>query len=298
MAAGGWRVLQANSHGLTMYVPPSGSFIAALAPYCAIFNSWLEKKICEGRGVAMEVALESNGFFIGIEYLATFCCGMVGGLAAVRKGYDIFAILVTTWLTALGGGIIRDVLLGALPPAGVSDKGLVITALLAAVAVAIIYPEADKLKWSMLSLDALALGLYAVNGTSKAMMYHMSGTTAVFLGMFTALGGGLIRDMLINEVPMVIRDKHWYAVPSAVGCVLTVLVCKGVNEGIVSFPAEVLLDVLIVVLMVAMRLISVFFDIQLPGALARHNTYLPSEAKYLKRPVIHPDRNDDDIKRK
>ena len=222
----------------------------------------------------MEVALESNGFFIGIEYLATFCCGMVGGLAAVRKGYDIFAILVTTWLTALGGGIIRDVLLGALPPAGVSDKGLVITALLAAVAVAIIYPEVDKLKWSMLSLDALALGLYAVNGTSKAMMYHMSGTTAVFLGMFTALGGGLIRDMLINEVPMVIRDKHWYAVPSAVGCVL------------------------IVVLMVAMRLISVFFDIQLPGALARHNTYLPSEAKYLKRPVIHPDRNDDDIKRK
>ena len=179
----------------------------------------------------MEVALESNGFFIGIEYLATFCCGMVGGLAAVRKGYDIFAILVTTWLTALGGGIIRDVLLGALPPAGVSDKGLVITALLAAVAVAIIYPEVDKLKWSMLSLDALALGLYAVNGTSKAMMYHMSGTTAVFLGMF-------------------------------------------------------------------MRLISVFFDIQLPGALARHNTYLPSEAKYLKRPVIHPDRNDDDIKRK
>lgn len=298
MAAGGWRVLQANSHGLTMYVPPSGSFIAALAPYCAIFNSWLEKKICEGRGVAMEVALESNGFFIGIEYLATFCCGMVGGLAAVRKGYDIFAILVTTWLTALGGGIIRDVLLGALPPAGVSDKGLVITALLAAVAVAIIYPEVDKLKWSMLSLDALALGLYAVNGTSKAMMYHMSGTTAVFLGMFTALGGGLIRDMLINEVPMVIRDKHWYAVPSAVGCVLTVLVCKGVNEGIVSFPAEVVLDVLIVVLVVVMRLISVFFDIQLPGALARHNTYLPSEAKYLKRPVIHPDRNDDDIKRK
>ena len=72
----------------------------------------------------MEVALESNGFFIGIEYLATFCCGMVGGLAAVRKGYDIFAILVTTWLTALGGGIIRD---GAarsrFRPAGVYRQG-------------------------------------------------------------------------------------------------------------------------------------------------------------------------------
>ena len=163
----------------------------------------------------MSVALESNAFFWGIEYLATFCCGMCGGLAAVRKGYDIFAILVTTWLTALGGGIIRDVLLGIAPPVGVSDKGLVIVALLASVAVAVCHPEINRLKWSMLSLDALALGLYAVNGTSKAMMYHTSGMTAVFLGMFTALGGGLIRDMLINEVPMVIRDKHWYAVPSA-----------------------------------------------------------------------------------
>ena len=81
----------------------------------------------------MSVALESNAFFWGIEYLATFCCGMCGGLAAVRKGYDIFAILVTTWLTALGGGIIRDVLLGIAPPVGVSDKGLVIVALLASV---------------------------------------------------------------------------------------------------------------------------------------------------------------------
>ena len=203
----------------------------------------------------------------------------------MRKGYDIFAILVTTWLTALGGGIIRDVLLGIAPPVGVSDKGLVIVALLASVAVAVCHPEINRLKWSMLSLDALALGLYAVNGTSKAMMYHTSGMTAVFLGMFTALGGGLIRDMLINEVPMVIRDKHWY--------VLTVLVCKGVDAGIVSFPAEVVLDLLIVALMVSMRLVSVIFDIQLPGALVRHNTYLPSEAKYLKRPVIHSDKDSD-----
>lgn len=81
--------------------------------------------------------------------------------------------------------------------------------------------------------------------------------------------------MLINEVPMVIRDKHWYAVPSIVGCVLTVLVCKGVDAGVVGFAAEVTLDVLIVALMVAMRLLSVMFDIQLPGALVRHNTYLP-----------------------
>ncbi len=170
-------------------------------------------------------------------------------------------------------------LLGVSPPVGVSDKGLVITALLAAITVAVAHPEINKLKWSMLTLDALALGLYAVNGTSKAMMYHMSGITAVFLGMFTALGGGLIRDMLINEVPMVIRDKHWYAVPSAVGCVLTVIVCKGVDAGIIDFATEEILDVLIVALMVGMRLVSVIFDIQLPGALTRHTAHLPENAK-------------------
>ena len=113
----------------------------------------------------MEVALESNGFFIGIEYLATFCCGMVGGLAAVRKGYDIFAILVTTWLTALGGGIIRDVLLGALLPQRL-DK-LVITALLAAVAVASFIPKSTSSNVHAV-IGRAGIGLYAVNGTSKA----------------------------------------------------------------------------------------------------------------------------------
>ena len=76
-----------------------------------------------------QVALESNTFFLIIEYIAILCCGMVGGLSAIRKGYDLFAILITAWLTALGGGIVRDVMLGAVPPVGIADKGFVFTAL-------------------------------------------------------------------------------------------------------------------------------------------------------------------------
>ena len=64
--------------------------------------------------MTVTVTLESNGFFMGIEYVAVFCCGLLGGLAAIRKGYDLFAILLTAWLTALGGGIVRDVILGHL----------------------------------------------------------------------------------------------------------------------------------------------------------------------------------------
>ena len=175
------------------------------------------------------LALESNAFFMGIEYLAVFCSGLMGGLCAVRKNYDLFAMLITAWLTALGGGIIRDVMLGSLPPVGISDRGFVLTALVSGLAIAVIHPEVDKLRWSMLTIDALAVGLFAVNGTSKALDLGTSGMTAVFMGMFTALGGGLVRDMLLNDVPMIIRDKHLYAVPSAVGCVLTVFVCRGVQ---------------------------------------------------------------------
>lgn len=223
----------------------------------------------------MGAILESNPFFMAIEYVAVLCCGMVGGLSAVRKHYDLFAIVVTAWLTALGGGIIRDVLLGALPPVGISDRGFVLTGLLSGLLVAVIHPEVDKLKWSMLTLDALALALFAVNSTEKAMMYGMSGMTSVFLGMAAALGGGLIRDMLLNEVPVVIRDKHWYAVPSAVGCVLTVFVCKARDAGFIGSVAETALGVAIVVLVVALRLLSVRFNLTVPGAVARHNAHLP-----------------------
>ena len=73
----------------------------------------------------MQVALENNIVFVVIDYLAILCWGLSGGLAAIRKGYDIFTIMLCGWLTALGGGLVRDVMLGALPPVGITDKGYV-----------------------------------------------------------------------------------------------------------------------------------------------------------------------------
>lgn len=119
----------------------------------------------------MEIALQSTPFFQAVEYLAIFSCGMAGGLTAVRKRYDVSSIIIIAWITALGGGIIRDVLLGALPPVGISDMGSVLTAFAAGAVTAVVHPEVDKLKWSMITIDALALGLFAVNGTSKALLY-------------------------------------------------------------------------------------------------------------------------------
>ncbi|MDO4913569.1 MAG: TRIC cation channel family protein [Bifidobacteriaceae bacterium] len=235
----------------------------------------------------MGIALESNNFLLLIEYVATFCAGMVGGLAAVRKGYDLIAIIVTAWLTALGGGIIRDVMLGALPPIGISDRWFVCVALASGVAVAIIHPEVDRLKWTMLSLDALALALFSVIGTSKAMLFHTSGQNAVFMGLFTAMGGGFIRDMLLNEVPFALRDKHWYVVPSAIGSVCTVFVCKSAAVGSINLEEEIILDLLIVAVIVALRLLSVKFNFIVPGALERKHSYLPGEFRTVGRLRFH-----------
>lgn len=216
-----------------------------------------------------KVALESNAFFVTIEYFATFFCGMVGGMAAVRKGYDLFAILTASYMTGLGGGIIRDICLGALPPVGISDCGFVFTAIASGIAVAIFHPEVEKHEWMVTMFDALALGMFAVNGAGKALTLNMSGMTAVFLGMITAVGGGIIRAVLLNETPMVIADRHWYAFPAAFGAVSTVIVWKCLKAGLISFHAEIILDSLIVILIVIMRMVSIELDLRMPGALRR-----------------------------
>ncbi|PLS23834.1 TRIC cation channel family protein [Bifidobacterium imperatoris] len=236
----------------------------------------------------MQVALESNAVFLGIEYLAILCWGLSGGLAAIQKGYDIFSIMLCGWLTALGGGLFRDVMLGDLPPVGITDKGFVLTTLFSGAIAVVAHPEIRQLKWTMIVVDALGLGLFAVNGTAKALAFGTSGMTAIFLGMFTALAGGLIRDIFLGDVPMIIRDRHLYAIPSFVGCILTVLAWRGSEHGFFDMRSEMVLDVLIVVVVVLIRVLSVAFNVTMPGAVPRTHVYLPGEKRYLQRPDITP----------
>ncbi len=110
--------------------------------------------------------------------------------------------------------------------------------------------------------------------------------TAVFLGMFTALAGGLIRDIFIGDVPMIIRDKHLYAVPSFIGCILTVLVWRGVSYGWFDMRSEMLLDVLIVIIVVALRLLSVGFNVT-SARCRRTSSRLPAQRKPISQAPGH-----------
>lgn len=110
--------------------------------------------------------------------------------------------------------------------------------------------------------------------------------TAVFLGMFTTPTGGPIRDIPTGDVPIATQDKYLYTIPSFIGCILTVLVRRGVSCDRFDMYSEMLLDVLIVIIVVALRLLLVGFNVTLSGAVERHRVYLPSESRYLKCSVI------------
>lgn len=210
-----------------------------------------------------------------IEDLAVVSCGVSGGLAAIRKKYDAFSVLIVAWITALGGGIVRDVMLGALPPVGVSDKGMILSALVSGIAALIFHPEIANMRRSMLISDALALGLFAVSGTLKTLNYGMSSVTAIFLGMATALAGGLFRDILLNVEPAILQDKHLYALPSLVGCILTAVVHKAATWGMIGNAVSAACYGGIIVLVVGLRILSVKFNILLPGAVHRTEPHLP-----------------------
>lgn len=216
-----------------------------------------------------EVAGESILFFTILEYLAVFSCGVMGGIAAIQKNYNLFAILTAGFLTALGGGVMRDIMMGIFPPAGISNKGYVITAIVAALIVAMMYTTVKKHLQLLPVFDALGVGLFAVDGSAKALTYHMSGMTAVLLGVVTALGGSLVRDILLNEVPMIIQDRHWYAFLAVFGAGATVGIWRLTQRGYISFALEMFLDIVVVICIVLLRMASLYFNLLLPGASQR-----------------------------
>jgi uncharacterized membrane protein YeiH len=173
------------------------------------------------------------------DLLGVFSAAASGALTAIRKGLDLVGIAVLGAVTGLGGGAVRDLMIGAIPPAFLHDWWYLSTATVAVVAVvAVEYglssarPRARDLAraWkspmtlgpAFLVADALTLGFFAVSGTGKALQYGIAPVPAALLGVVTAVGVGVIRDMLVAEVPSVLR-RDFYAVPALIGSLIIVL---------------------------------------------------------------------------
>lgn len=207
-----------------------------------------------------------------LDLVGVFVFALSGALLAVRRGLDLFGVLVLSWVAGLGGGTLRDVLLGLTPPVGVSDGRLVAAALLAGVLVFTLHGTWRELarrnpdvRWGRASyvvrvLDAVGLGVFAVNGALVALAVGAAPLTATIVGGVTAIGGGLLRDLLVGQVPEVLR-RELYAVPALMGAGLVVLAD---HLGVLSSGVAVGCAALVTVV----RLVAVALDLNAPRALS------------------------------
>jgi uncharacterized membrane protein YeiH len=157
------------------------------------------------------------------ELLAVFAGALSGGLAAVRVKFDVVGIMTLAIVTGMGGGIIRDLLLQRLGIAAFQDNRYLFTAIVAATIVFFFSGAARKLTKPMAYVDAISLGLFVVVGADKALRTDLNILPAIMLGVITATGGSLLRDLLSGEVPAILQPGALYTVAAIAGSTLFVL---------------------------------------------------------------------------
>ncbi|MEU3600621.1 trimeric intracellular cation channel family protein [Streptomyces sp. NPDC006798] len=159
-----------------------------------------------------------------LDLAGIFVFAISGALLAVRKNFDVFGMAVLAEVTALGGGLLRDLIIGAVPPAAFTDLGYFLMPLVATALVFFLHPVVERIQNGVNVFDAAGLGLFCVTGTTKAYEYGLGLTSSAVLGVATAAGGGVLRDVLANEVPSLLRwDRDLYAVPAIVGATMIAL---------------------------------------------------------------------------
>ena len=160
-----------------------------------------------------------------LDLVGTFVFALSGAVAGVRERLDLFGVLVLSFAAASAGGIMRDLLIGAVPPAAISDWRYLAVSLLAGLVVFFWYPVSERirnLRNHVLVFDAAGLALFAVVGTQKALGYRLNPVMAALLGVLTGIGGGMLRDVLVTQVPTVLRAEL-YAVAALAGAVVVVV---------------------------------------------------------------------------
>ncbi|MGW7517639.1 trimeric intracellular cation channel family protein [Streptomyces sp. NPDC054796] len=201
-----------------------------------------------------------------LDIAGIFVFAISGALLAVRKNFDVFGIATLAAATGLGGGLFRDVVIGAVPPAAFTDLGYFVTPLIAAVFVFFLHPHVERINKAVNVFDAAGLGLFCVTGTIKAHEYGLGLPASAALGLATAAGGGVLRDVLANEVPSLLRwDREIYAVPAVVGASAVALLIH-LDE------LNALTMTLAAALGFVLRLLALTYGWRAPRAWRRHST--------------------------
>jgi uncharacterized membrane protein YeiH len=156
-------------------------------------------------------------FLIALDLLGTFVFALSGAAAGVKSKFDLFGLMVLAFAAGKAGGITRDVLIGAVPPAAISDWRYLGISLMAGVAIFFWYPDIDVRRRPVLLFDGAGLALFAVTGTQKALAAGLNPVMAALMGMLTGIGGGILRDVLVNQTPTVLQSDLYAVAALAAG---------------------------------------------------------------------------------
>jgi uncharacterized membrane protein YeiH len=193
-----------------------------------------------------------------LDLAGTFAFALNGALTAVRSArLDIVGVVTLGMITALGGGIIRDILLSDLPPASFDDWRYLTVAAAGGLLAFAFGRGLDRLATPIVVLDAAGLSLFAVTGAGKALDFELGVMQAVILGAVTGVGGGTLRDVLIGRIPSVLQSGL-YAVPALLGALVTV----GMAGAGAAAPVGAVVGA---ALCFAVRMLGVRFDLNAPG---------------------------------
>lgn len=205
-----------------------------------------------------------------LDIVGIFVFALSGGLVGVRARLDVFGVAVLAWVTGLGGGIIRDVLIGDVPPPGISNPWFIVTVLVAGLVTFVFHSlfvdlsrsrprlQLGRISHAVKTLDAVGLATFAVSGSLKAVNLGAPPLACIFVGGMTAVGGGMIRDVLVGQVPEVLK-RELYAIPALLGASFIV-----VAHELDALSLPVVWMALLLTL--GIRMAAIFFDLNAPNA--------------------------------
>jgi len=170
----------------------------------------------------IETQTLGHDVFYALDAAGTFVFALSGASAGARRGMDLFGALLLAFVTAAAGGVMTDLLIGLTPPHALASTRPFLIAMAGGLTGFVFLPHIDRFKFSVLLLDAVGLSLFAVTGAGNALSHGIAPLIAALLGMLTAIGGGLIRDVLAGQVPVVLRDEI-YASAALLGAGVVVL---------------------------------------------------------------------------
>jgi uncharacterized membrane protein YeiH len=193
-----------------------------------------------------------------LDWVGTFVFALSGGLLGVQKRFDLFGVLFLSFVVSVVGGIMRDVLIGAVPPAAITEIHYFAIAIGGGLITFYWYPRVASLQRQILILDAVGLALFAVIGAQKAINYGINPLMSAIMGMLTGIGGGMTRDVLAGNVPFVLRGDLYAVAALAGAAIVSIGTVMGVQP---TYP--MLLGAAVCIFL---RLMAIYYNWRAPVA--------------------------------